>query len=97
MKGTEKQIAYAMDLMRRFIEKTEKDIAVQYKMVAGYRERMAAGETRDYSERCAAREHMITEKTAQVEFVKSLDDAEEIIDMFEFGRVDAHMRAHGLK
>lgn len=97
MKGTEKQIAFAADLVSEFVGAAERDIEAQQKMVNGYKARMAAGDSRDYSEKCAARERVIAEKTAQVEFVKSLDDAAEIIDILKFGRVDAHMKAHGLK
>lgn len=87
MKGTEKQIAYAQNLLEQFKAPLLADIQTQEKMIAAYRDRMASGDPRDYSAQIEKRQQRVNEIKARIEIAEVITDAGELIDAIKYGRI----------
>lgn len=87
MKGTEKQVAYAQNLLEQFKAPLLADIQTQEKMIAAYRGRMASGDPRDYSAQIEKRQQRVNEIKARIEIAEAITDAGELIDAIKYGRI----------
>lgn len=87
MKGTEKQVAYAQNLLEQFKAPLLADIQTQEKMIAAYRDRMTAGDHRDYSAQIEKRQQRVNEIKARIEIAEAITDAGELIDAIKYGRI----------
>ena len=86
MKGTEKQIAYAQNLLEQFKAPLLADIQTQEKMIAAYRDRMASGDPRDYSAQIEKRQQRIDHNNTLIERAEAITDAGELIGAIKYGR-----------
>ena len=87
MTGTEKQIAYAQNLLEQFKAPLLSDIQTQEKMIAAYLDRMASGDPRDYSAQIEKRQQRVNEIKARIEIAEAITDAGELIDAIKYGRI----------